>query len=134
MYFELVSLKKQIQPQFQINAVSVYVAQESQPEKRLFLFAYKITIKNTGHTAAQLMSRQWFITDGLGHVEEVRGPGVVGLQPRILPNQTFEYESACPLTTSSGSMRGSYYFIGDDGEPFSIEIPEFYLFAPQAIH
>lgn len=130
-----VSLKKQPpQPNFQINALSVYVANESQPDKRLHLFAYKISIKNTGTRPAQLVSRHWMITDGLGHREEVRGPGVVGLQPRIMPNQVFEYESACPLSTSSGSMKGTFQFIGDDGEPFNVEIPEFFLIAPQAVH
>lgn len=128
------SLKKQSTPQFQISAVSVYVDQESQPDKRYFFFAYKISIKNTGHAAAQLMSRHWIITDGLGHQEEIRGPGVVGLQPRIPPNQSFEYESACPLSTSCGSMQGTYYFVDDQGEPFTVEIPEFYFYAPQAIH
>jgi ApaG protein len=74
------------------------------------------------------------ITDALGRTEEVRGPGVVGLQPRIMPGQTFEYESACPLPTSSGSMKGQYHMTGDDGENFSVEIPEFYLIAPHALH
>lgn len=129
------SLKKQpLQSNFQITALSVYVPKESEPEKRIHLFAYKIIIKNIGSTPAQLVSRHWIITDGLGHQEEVRGPGVVGLQPRILPNQSFEYESACPLTTSSGSMRGTFQFISDESEPFNVEIPEFYLIAPQAVH
>ncbi len=128
------SLKKQTQHQFQISSVSVYVPKESHPEKRIYFFAYKITIKNLGNRPAQLVSRRWVITDGLGHIEEVRGPGVVGLQPKIMPNQAFEYESACPLTTSSGSMKGSYQFMGDDGEPFEIDIPEFHLIAPQAVH
>ncbi len=128
------SLKKQTQHQYQISAISVFVAQESNAEKRHFLFAYKISIKNMGSQTAQLMSRQWEVTDGLGHIEEVRGPGVVGLQPKIKPNQVFEYESACPLTTSTGSMKGFFHFIGDDGEPFAIEIPEFYLVAPQSVH
>ncbi len=128
------SLKKHPQQQFQISSVCFYVHKESQPDKNIFLFVYKISIKNNSSMPAQLMSRQWLITDGLGHTEEVQGPGVVGLQPRILPQQVFEYESACPLSTSSGSMKGSYHFIGDDGEPFAINIPEFYLIAPQALH
>lgn len=129
------SLKKQpLHANFQVSALSVYVPNESQPDKRLHLFAYKVTIKNIGNSPAQLVSRHWTITDGLGHQEDVRGPGVVGLQPRIMPNQTFEYESACPLTTSSGSMKGTYQFMSDEGEPFNVEIPEFYLVAPQAVH
>lgn len=128
------SLKKQSQFQFQIQAVSVYLEQESIPEKRHFLFAYKLIIKNVGTSPAQLKSRHWIITDGLGHTEEVQGPGVVGLQPRILPQQSFEYESACPLTTSTGSMKGFFHFMSDEGDSFSVEIPEFYLLSKYSVH
>ncbi len=127
-------LKKVNQMNFKIDVATVYVPQESDPEKRHFFFAYKIVIKNIGNQSAQLMSRHWIITDAFGHKEEVRGPGVVGLQPKILPQQSFEYESACPLPTNTGSMRGFYHFLTDDGEQFQVEIPEFYLVAPQAIH
>ena len=83
---------------------------------------------------AQLMSRHWIITDAFGHIEEVKGPGVVGLQPRITAGQIFEYDSACPLRTNSGTMKGKYEFLSDDGESFEIDIPEFYLIAPSAVH
>lgn len=83
---------------------------------------------------AQLMSRHWIITDAFGHTEEVKGPGVVGLQPRIAAGQGFEYDSACPLRTNSGTMKGKYEFLSDDGETFEVEIPEFYLIAPSAVH
>jgi len=119
---------------FSIKVTSVFVPSESQPEHRNYFFAYKVSIKNTGTSAAQLMSRHWIITDAFGHTEEVRGPGVVGLQPKILAGQSFEYESACPLPTSTGSMKGFYHFMNNNGEPFTVEIPEFYLVAPNAIH
>ena len=93
-------------PEFEVNAHATYVASESNPESNYYFFAYKIKITNKGKTAAQLMSRHWVITDGTGHVDEVRGAGVVGSQPQILPGDHFEYESACPLVTSSGSMKG----------------------------
>lgn len=128
------SLKKLTTTDISVNVVTVYVPSESDPNQKNYFFAYKILIKNNGSSAAQLMSRHWFITDAFGHTEEVRGPGVVGLQPRILPQQTFEYESACPLSTSTGSMRGTYHFTDDNGETFNIEIPEFFLVSPQAIH
>ena len=128
------SLKKTIQTEFRITTTSVYVETESAPEQNRFFFAYKISIKNTGTSPAQLISRHWIITDALGHVEEVRGPGVVGLQPKITPGQAFEYDSACPLKTSSGSMKGFYQFVDEDGENFEVEIPEFYLIAPTAVH
>ena len=128
------SLKKTQNVEFQISSTSVFVESESDPEQHRYFFAYKITIKNVGSSTAQLMSRHWVITDALGHIEEVRGPGVVGLQPKITAGQSFEYDSACPLKTSSGTMRGSYQFVDESGETFDVIIPEFYLIAPTAIH
>ena len=128
------SLKKHQNVEFQISTTSVFVESESDPEQHRYFFAYKITIKNVGSSTAQLMSRHWVITDALGHVEEVRGPGVVGLQPKITAGQSFEYDSACPLKTSSGSMKGSYQFVDESGETFDVIIPEFYLIAPTAVH
>jgi ApaG protein len=127
-------IQKTMTPHIQVAVTSVYVPAESRPEQNYHLFAYKISIKNTGSRMAQLMSRHWIITDGLGRTEDVRGPGVVGLQPKINPGQTFEYESACPLNASSGTMRGSYQMVNEEGSTFTVEIPEFYLIAPQALH
>jgi len=128
------SLKKTVTAEFKITTTTVYVESESSPEQHRYFFAYKIFIKNTGSSSAQLISRHWIITDALGHSEEVRGPGVVGLQPKIAVGQSFEYDSACPLRTSSGSMKGYYEFLTEDGETFEIEIPEFFLIAPTAVH
>ena len=111
-----------------------YVAEQSRPDEAFFFFSYKMSIQNLSSTSAQLISRHWIITDGFGKSEEVRGPGVVGLQPRITPGQIFEYESACPLPTSTGSMKGSYLMMSDDGQRFQVDIPEFYLVAPQSLH
>lgn len=120
--------------EFKIAVKVEYVSTESRPEQGYHFFAYKISITNSGSSPAQLMSRHWIITDEKGHKEEVRGPGVVGVQPRIQPGQTFEYESACPLNAATGSMRGQYHFVAESGESFSVEIPEFYLIAPMALH
>ena len=128
------SLKKIQNSEFNITTTSVFVESESDPLLHRYFFAYKITIKNVGTNTAQLMSRHWIITDSLGHVEEVRGPGVVGLQPKITGGHAFEYDSACPLRTSSGSMKGFFQFVDETGETFDIEIPEFYLIAPTAVH
>ncbi|MCE3009776.1 MAG: Co2+/Mg2+ efflux protein ApaG [Proteobacteria bacterium] len=119
---------------FQISTRVSYSHQESRPEAGYHLFVYKISISNQSARPAQLMARQWIITDGFGQTEEVRGAGVVGLQPKIQPGQTFEYESACPLMTTSGSMKGSYQFLAEDGSSFDVDIPEFYLIAPQSLH
>ena len=121
-------------PNILIEVETNFIPRESKPEANYYFFSYRVTIHNRGSSPAQLMSRHWIITDGLGQVEEVRGAGVVGQQPKINPGQKFEYESACPLSTASGSMRGFYQMTGDSGEPFDIEIPEFYLIAPTALH
>lgn len=128
------SITKMMNPKFRVSATVTYVPSESRPDQNYHFFSYKIKIENTGSAPAQLMSRHWVITDALGHVEEVRGPGVIGLQPKINAGQVFEYESACPLPSPSGSMRGEYFFVTEDGESFPVEIPEFYLIAPQALH
>ncbi len=127
-------MQKTTLPEFNITATVVYIPGESKPEQNYFFFAYRISIKNEGNSTAQLMSRHWVITDAWGNTEDVRGPGVVGLQPKIQPGQTFEYESACPLHTSTGSMQGEYQMVADNGETFTVQIPEFYLIAPQSLH
>lgn len=128
------TMQKTIDYQFDVQVKTVYVPKESRPHENYHFFAYKITITNKGTNTAQLLSRHWTITDALGGVEDVKGPGVVGVQPKIQPGQTFEYESACPLGTPTGSMRGSYTMIGELGENFEIEIPEFFLIAPNCLH
>lgn len=128
------SLKKVTTLNISVNVITAYVPSESDPTQKKYFFAYKILIKNNSNEPAQLISRHWIITDAFGHKEEVRGPGVVGLQPRLMPKQSFEYESACPLSTNTGSMRGTFHFINDQGDSFSIDIPEFFLVSPQAIH
>jgi len=126
--------QKSLIPRLTVDVKCTYVAAESKPEEGYFFFAYKITIKNSGQSTAQLINRHWVITDALGRVEEVRGPGVVGQQPHIQAGQSFDYESACPLGTSSGSMKGSYEMVDENGENFDLKIPEFFLIAPQALH
>lgn len=126
--------KSEVKLLFSVAPIVTYIASESKPDENYYFFAYKIKISNLGKTAAQLMGRHWVIIDGSGNVEEVRGAGVVGNQPRIMPGQSYEYESACPLPTPSGSMKGNYQLQTDDGFTFEIPIPEFFLIAPTAIH
>ena len=111
-----------------------YIERESDPESRRFVFAYTITITNTGSEPAQLLNRYWRITDGEGKVEEVAGPGVVGKQPRIPPEQSFRYTSAAILTTPVGSMEGHYEFQRDSGATFKVPIPVFSLSQPNVVH
>ena len=119
---------------FDVQVKVDYVDSESKPDSNYYFFTYKIRIQNKSSEGAQLLSRHWIITDAHSQTEEVRGAGVVGLQPKIQANKFFEYESACTLPTSSGSMKGFYQLVSDSGESFEIEIPEFYLIAPSALH
>ena len=111
----------------QVNAQSIYVPQRSNPLVSHYFFAYHIQIVNEGDAPATLVSRHWIITDGFGRVEEVRGAGVVGEQPRIEPGSVYAYTSACPLPTQFGTMRGYYYMMSDDGEAFAVRISPFEL-------
>jgi ApaG protein len=99
-----------------------------------FVFQYTVRITNQGAEPVQLRSRHWIITDALDHVEEVRGPGVVGEQPTLAPGQAFKYSSWCPLKTPTGTMRGTYQMVGPDGAEFDVEIAPFALRARYTIH
>ncbi|HEU0201986.1 MAG TPA: Co2+/Mg2+ efflux protein ApaG [Burkholderiaceae bacterium] len=120
--------------EFSVSVAPQYLAEESDPEQPRYVFAYTVTIVNTGEATAKLLSRHWIITDGDGHVEEVRGPGVVGEQPQLAPGEAFQYTSGCPLETPVGTMKGSYQCIGEDGTRFDAPIPEFVLSVPRTLH
>ena len=102
--------------------------------KKRFFFAYHITIQNESNSPAKLLSRYWNITDAEGNVEEVRGPGVVGYQPRLEQGQSFEYTSFCPLTTEFGVMHGIFHMIRDNGKKFDAIIKPFKLAVPFSIN
>jgi len=120
--------------EFTVSVSPRYLPEASEPENDKYLFAYTIRIVNSGQVAAQLMSRHWIITDANQNVEHVRGPGVVGEQPRLAPGEAFEYTSGCPLPTPFGSMKGSYEFVAEDGTAFEVPIPEFLLTVPRTLH
>jgi ApaG protein len=120
--------------EFTVSAIPHDLANQSAPDEDHYVFAYTVTIRNTGAVAGQLMSRHWIITDGDGQVHEVRGEGVVGKQPVIQPGESFEYTSACPLSTPVGSMKGNYQCVATDGTRFEASIPEFVLSMPSTLH
>jgi len=120
--------------EFTVTVSPRFLPEQSEPESDKYLFAYTIRIVNSGEATAQLLSRHWIITDANQHVEEVRGPGVVGEQPRLAPGEAFEYTSGCPLGTPFGSMRGSYQCVAEDGTAFEVPIPEFLLSVPRTLH
>lgn len=124
------------EPRYRID-VSVetrYLPQESSVEEGRYVFAYTMTLHNAGSVPARLLSRHWLITDDDGNVQEVRGPGVVGLHPYLRPGESFRYTSGTQLPTPVGSMRGSYQMMADDGTAFEAEIPAFFLSAPRTLH
>ena len=116
-----------------VRVQSHYLADQSSARDDRYVFAYTITISNEGTRTAQLRTRHWIITDGRGAIEEVRGDGVVGEQPRLAPGESFQYTSGCVLTTAVGTMQGSYRMWRDDGSYFDATIAPFSLAAPEAI-
>jgi len=117
-----------------IQVRSGYMPEQSSPREGLFQFQYNITISNIGSETAQLVSRQWIITDADGGVERVKGGGVVGKFPVLKPGATFEYTSFCQLKTAVGSMHGSYQMVTTDGETFDATIAPFTLAIPNALN
>jgi ApaG protein len=113
--------------QFSCAVVPQYIPQQSSPDDSIYGFAYTVTITNTGQVTAQLISRHWEIVDANGHIEEVKGLGVVGHQPLLKPGESFQYSSGSRLRTPSGAMHGTYFCVAEDGERFEALIPMFVL-------
>jgi len=124
------------QPVYAIDvaAATQYLAEQSDEAASRYVFAYTITLRNTGSVAAQLISRHWIITDAQGLVQEVRGLGVVGAQPLLEPGQSFEYTSGAAIATAVGTMKGAYQMVAADGTRFEAPIPEFTLSVPRVLH
>ena len=116
----------------EVQVEPFYLSGQSDPAQSRFVWAYRITIDNRSDEFVQLLARYWRITDGVGRVEEVSGPGVVGEQPELNPGDSYQYTSGCPLSTPSGIMVGRYTMRSGRGELFEIEIPAFSLDLPGA--
>jgi ApaG protein len=117
-----------------ITVNTAYLADQSDPSSDRYVFAYTITIANTGTVAAQLISRHWIITDAENVTQEVKGLGVVGEQPLLQPGESFEYTSGTAMATPVGTMHGSYQMVAEDGNKFDAEIPVFTLSMPRVLH
>lgn len=114
----------------QVTVEPQYLPDQSEPATSQYVWAYKVRIENGGDVAVQLRGRHWKITDGLGRLQEVKGPGVVGKTPLLRPGEVFEYTSGTPLSTPSGIMGGTYQMVDEAGVKFDIEIPTFSLDTP----
>jgi ApaG protein len=117
-----------------VSPKATFLPDQSEPEKNHFVFAYTITVTNTGSVTAQLVSRHWIITDAEHRVQEVKGQGVVGKQPVLRPGESFEYTSGASIPTSVGTMHGSYQMVAEDGLAFDVPIPPFTLSIPRTLH
>ena len=117
-----------------VSAKVTFVPEQSDEAQQRYVFAYTITITNTGSVPAQLKTRHWIITDANNKVQEVRGEGVIGEQPLLKPNQSFQYTSGAAIATPVGTMRGSYQMVGADGVKFDAVIAEFTLAMPRMLH
>jgi ApaG protein len=117
-----------------VHVESRYHPERSNPGQGQWFFSYTIRVDNEGSETVQLLARHWVITDSNGQIQEVRGPGVVGRQPFLPPGQSFEYTSFCPLTTSFGTMHGTYEMVTDSGDSFDAEVAPFALGDPHAIN
>ena len=131
---DLAPVSDAITDDIRVEVLSRFSPENSQPLQYAWVFQYTIRITNLGAASAQLISRHWIITDALDHVEEIKGPGVVGQQPLLAPGESFKYSSWCPLKTPTGFMRGTYQMVREGGASFDIEIAPFGLKAPYAVH
>lgn len=125
---------EKIQYGIEIRVKTAFVPEQSAPESDQYVFAYTITIINTGNVAAKLLRRHWIITDANNNVREVRGDGVVGEQPYLSPGQSYRYTSGAVLETPVGCMQGAYSLIADDGFEFDAPIPAFNLSKPNTLN
>jgi len=117
-----------------VQVESLYDEDRSAPQESYYFFAYHVRISNVGSEPAQLLSREWIITDATGYQQRVQGPGVVGEQPLLEPGEAFEYTSFCPISTPVGSMHGSYRMVRDDGKAFDAVIAPFSLAVPNSVN
>ncbi len=117
-----------------VAARTAFIPDQSDLDSGRYVFAYTITVTNTGTLPAQLVSRHWIITDSNNQVQEVRGLGVVGEQPTLRPNESFQYTSGTAIATPVGTMRGTYQMVAEDGMQFDAPIPEFTLSMPRVLH
>lgn len=119
---------------FSVSVQTAFLQDQSNVDEDRFAFSYTVTITNVGEIAAQLISRHWIINDANGGVNEVKGLGVIGLQPLLQPNEQFEYSSGTLLNTSAGSMHGTYQIVAVDGTQFEAIIAPFTLAVPRVLH
>ena len=123
-----------MQNNIEIEVQVTYLQSQSDIPNSQYAYAYTITITNKGDCGAQLRTRRWLIEDETGNVKEVVGEGVIGQQPYLSPGEIFEYSSGAVISTETGTMKGTYGMINDNGRRFDADIPEFALSEPYTLH
>ncbi len=114
-----------------VSVRAFYLVDQSDPDERRFVWAYRVRIENQGRATVQLLKRTWQITDATGRTQRIHGDGVIGQTPVLAPGEVYEYTSGTPLETPSGFMRGAYHMIDRaTGAPFDVAIPAFSLDSP----
>jgi ApaG protein len=131
---DLAPVSEAVTHDVRVEVIAQHSTEHSRPNEGEWVFQYTVRITNLGSEPVQLISRHWIITDGTDHIEEVRGPGVVGQQPKLGAGESFKYSSWCPLKTPMGMMHGTYQMVGEDGGQFDIEIAPFGLKARYTVH
>ncbi|MGP0071321.1 MAG: Co2+/Mg2+ efflux protein ApaG [Bryobacteraceae bacterium] len=134
LHSEYAPMSDAVTNSIRVEVLSRHSPENSRPQQGEWIFEYTVRITNQGSDTVQLISRHWIITDALDHVEEVKGPGVIGEQPVLAPGESFKYSSWCPLKTPTGTMRGTYQMIRAGGEKFDIDIAPFGLKARYTVH
>jgi ApaG protein len=120
--------------EFTCTVRTEFLSEQSQVPDGPYAFAYTVTIRNSGDVTAQLVARQWLVSNADGRTEEVRGLAVVGHQPLLKPGEQFEYTSWTRIDTPTGSMKGSFFCMSEDARPFEAPVAEFMLVYPGALH
>jgi ApaG protein len=131
---ELAPMSDAVTDSIRVEVMSQHSRENSRPQQGEWVFEYTVRITNQGSQTVQLLSRHWIITDASEHIEEVRGPGVVGEQPTLAPGESFQYSSWCPLKTPIGKMHGTYRMTRQDGSAFDITIAPFALKAAYTVN
>jgi ApaG protein len=122
---------QQITEGVSVSVETFYQPGQSNPLNSEYLFAYRITIENQSTMPIKLLNRHWYIVDSNGSKREVEGEGVVGQQPIIEPNESYQYVSAANLRSDMGKMYGIYQMENlYNKKVISVTIPEFQLIAP----
>lgn len=117
-----------------IEVNTQFIGQHTGDNVIRYAFTYHITMTNIGLEPLQLRNRYWLITDGNGDTQEVSGAGVIGEEPVIAPDASFEYRSGAVLDTPVGTMQGHYEFESKDGTLFKVPINVFSLAVANALN